>query len=140
MKLNKTTKLSPMYFKIATGIISEILISIICTVILTWLINRGSVKEDYMKSCVLLIAAVASFFGVVVSLRRVKEKKILIGTLTAISFVFILFMLTSLLFDGQYHKVTVTVLSILIGGAMGYVASRNRKKRTTSRRAKTRYR
>ena len=108
--------------QVIKGAIGALVISLIAILIFAFIIKFTGLADSFIKQINQVIKIVSIFFGNVVMLKKVDEKKIGNGILVGILYTIIAFLLFSLL-NGSFDFNLTLLIDILFGGLIGLIST-----------------
>ena len=112
-----------------------VLFSILCALLLTWLISSERLGQGGVDTGSLVILLVGSAAASVVSTLLFREKRLLVCVLSAVCFALIMLAMTAVFFGGQYSGLLPSGLVILAGsGCVCILGAVPQKKHNHGRR------
>ena len=103
-----------------------------------WLILRGSLAENSVGYCAMVILLVASMAGAATATGKIKRLRFQMGLASGALYFALLLAVTALFFGGIYDGVGVTALMILCGNLLVILLAPGRQNRAGCRRRKIR--
>ena len=106
---------------VGIGVGVATVLSLAGAALLAWLIGSEKMNENAMGMGSLILLALSSAIGSIIANICIREKKLIVTAATSATFFILLLAITALLFEGQYHHVGATALSILAGGMIAII-------------------
>ena len=125
MERTNQIDLKTNFIKIIKGSIIAIIISVICFTIFATVLTCTDIKENTIPSVVLIISLISILIGSCISSRKIKKKGILNGAIVGITYISIIYILSSILLTGFSLNLYATIMIIgavlagMIGGIVG---------------------
>lgn len=101
-----------------TGLAASILLSIVLTAVLTSLITKGTVSERAVGVSVFFVRLLAVFTGSLIGAATAHEKYLKVSGIIVVGYLFALFGLGIVLYDGTFRNLWSGVVSALLGGIL----------------------
>jgi len=102
--------------------------------ITAWLILRGTMPEQWIGYCALVILIIGGYIGAWTSYTMIKHRRALVGGLAGATYMLCLTGVNAVFFGGQYEGIGATMLAILAGcGSWILMGLRSGKRRKQSR-------
>ena len=118
MKASKKLIFGKVYKVIIFGVLTAIAMTLLLSLVLTWLIFTKKIGEDIMKYGAYITAFIASFCCAAITVKNSEKQKFINGTAVSAIYFVCLLMSTALFFEGQYQNIIVTMLCVLIGSLL----------------------
>ena len=119
---------------IAYGVSYAILITVIGIALLAKMIDIETLAWESVGYGIMITLMISSFISAKVSISKVKRRRLLVGTVSGITYFCLLLITTALFFGGNYYAVGETALLILGGCGTAVLIGENQAKRRTSKR------
>lgn len=123
---------------VLVGILSSVLLSLVCAAFAAMLMVKGNAAESMGKSFAFGITLLSVLLGTFVSCRSVGNKSAKISALVGGGYCFLLIAGNVLLFDGIFRNVALSILMILAGCGLGCVLAMKRGTRRKNKRMRFR--
>lgn len=121
---------------ISVGAVVSLIFSLILAMIIAAFIVNERIGEGAIKYISPIIALIATMAGCVVATRLVGEKLAIVSGFTGIVYILILIGIGILFFDGGFHNLWTSVLSIAVGCAISCtICIRGNRSKTKRKRA-----
>lgn len=133
MKKNSNT----IWSGIIWGLITALLFTILGAAIGAAILSSGSVPENAASWLNVIIWAISSFCGTMLTLKLTIDKKLLSASITAGTYLLILIVMNLLVFEQQLIGVWKGILAVLITVVIAVLLNNNKPK---AKRRKTKYR
>lgn len=140
--MTASKKLLPqnVYKGIVFGVLIAITISLLLSLIFTWLVLSEKISENSIKLCTMITICVASFSGAAISVKSKSKQRLLVGPAVSAVYLVVLLMSTALFFEGQYQNILINIVMALIGALLACVLPSGKKTQTGRTRKKRLYR
>ena len=100
---------------LSVSAISSILLTIVCVMILTKLVDTGKMQWESIGYAIMVQTIVVSFIGAKIAHKRVKRQTLLICLLSGLIYYAFLVATVAAFFGGKYEGMAVTALLVLAG-------------------------
>lgn len=101
------------------GVLGAFAFFLLITLLISWLIMEGVLSEsNYIIPSVIGIGF-SSFIGSIIASMKAKGKHAIIGAVTTLSWLMILFMCNILFFEGSFRAALPVTAAIIVGGGVG---------------------
>ncbi len=94
---------------------ASLITTLILSVIGGKMVDGGVLSQNSMGYVAMAVIFIAAFTGSVIAMNRMKEKRLMVSTLSAGVYYLLLLGMTALFFGGQYKGLGVTALLVLAG-------------------------
>lgn len=125
---------------LALGLCASLAVTIVGSILAANLVLKEMLPENGIGYCSMVILLVSSVLGAVVSVNRIKHRRLYVCTLSGAVYYASLLAVTALFFGGQYQGMGVTALMVLAGCGVVALVGVKGEKRGTSRRRKFKHR
>jgi putative membrane protein (TIGR04086 family) len=112
---------------IAIGALTALAVTMIGAMLLAFLVMKEIISMDGTGFSAMIVVTLASAAGAWLAAAVTKSNKLLVCSLTAVSFFVILLSITAVFFDGVFHGVGLTALMILLGAGVNLLPFRHKK-------------
>lgn len=117
------------------GGVSSTAITLLISAVIAWLVVSRKIRQDQIGYGVMVLLAMAAFFGAKVSYGKIKRQRLMVSVVSGVIYFGILLCITALFFGGQYSGVGETALMIFCGSGLAFLlkepakTGRERRKR-----------
>lgn len=118
------------------GGICSLMITILGSMMIAKLVSEEIVKETKIGYCVMVMLITAAYSGAMCAKIKIKRRKLMVCTLSAITYMLILLMTTVLFFGGQFSSVMETVLLVVCGCTLAALTGVGKKRAYKIRKIK----
>ena len=123
---------------LALGLLASLGVTLGSAGISAWLILGGTLGEELVGYCSMVILLLASASGAAVSIARIKRRRLLMGFAAGGIYFASLLAITALFFGGIYDSIGVTALMVLCGSALVILLGPGTRNRAGCRKRKKR--
>lgn len=120
---------SSMPAGLALGLCASLAVTIVGSILAANLVLRETIPENGIGYCSMVILLLSSVLGAVVSVNRIKHRRLYVCALSGVVYYGALLATTALFFGGQYQGMGVTAMMVLAGcGAVALLGLKGEKK------------
>ena len=140
MKQNGRMKGASVVGGLTVGAVTSVAVTLCCAVVGAAMISTGKIGENVTGYISIGILLLATLIGTLTGTGRVHGKKLYSGLAIAAIYFILLLSMTALFFDGQYERVTVTSIVLILGAIGGAYLRKGKGSKGNYRRHKNKYR
>lgn len=100
---------------IAVGGLTSLSITLVGVAVLAWLIHKERMAMDSVGYGIMALLLIASFLGAVTAHRKIRRRRMVVCTVSGITYLGMLLCIPALFFGGEYSGVLVTALLVAAG-------------------------
>ena len=123
---------------LALGVLTSLGITILASAVTAWLILRGTLAENSVGYCAMVILLLASMAGAAVAIGRIKRRRLQMGLAAGAIYYGCLLAVAALCFGGIYDGMGVTALMVLCGSMLVILLGPGDQNRAVCRKRKKR--
>lgn len=113
-----TGRASSMGGGLAAGAAVSLCATLASAGVLAWLLSAEKLAQENTGYGVMILLLASSFLGAMTAAYRIKRRRLIVCTASALIYFGLLMAMTALFFGGQYSGVGVTGIMVLCGGML----------------------
>ena len=137
-KVTGTAWSMPAGLAFGAGISS--LITLVGSLIAAHLVSSGTIAQNHIGYCSMVILLLASFLGARGAVKQIKHRTLFVSALSALIYYGLLLSCTAMFFGGIYQGMGATALMVLCGAALAILTGMKGEGRRPRRGSKIRRR
>lgn len=123
---------------LALGVLTSLGVTVLAAAVTAWLILRGTLAENSVGYCAMVILLLAAAAGSAVAIGRIKRRRLQMGLAAGAIYYGCLLAAAALFFGGIYDGMGVTALMVLCGSMLAILLGPGGQNRAVCRRRKKR--
>lgn len=112
---------SNTFFNILQGIVISLIFTLICLFIFSCLLVYTDISESLIQPVVIVVTGVSILIGSSIGNRKANKNGILNGALVGIMYILILYIISSIINDGNFALGTQSFIMIAVGLVTGII-------------------
>ena len=122
---------------VLVGVVISVAITLLCCVILTWLISIEKIALESMDYGACIVLVLASLLGAMAAVGKIKKMRAQVCLITGTAYYLMLLSVTAVFFDGRYKGCGITAIYVFVGcglaALLGIKEKKGKKNKTKNR-------